>query len=389
MTLYAKIGQATALDGREAGTQAVHNALREFEGRAVDLALIFASHEYNVQKVVGGITGALGDTPLLGFSTSAEFSSLGRERRSVVVALLAGDDLKARSAWVPGFTDNTLRTAEQIIQTLEMRPNESGLLLVVGDGLNGDGDVLSKSFMAGNFQLAGCMADGNLRQERTYQIGGSMAGSGGLAAAILSGRGLAMGVGMGHGWQSVGAYFKITQVRGQWVRFLDGKPASESYATLFGHSAAEWSFPPLSTMVRLYPLGIEQEGHEGLQVRAPLRVEADGSLRMNTVIPNGTIGHLLVGSKNACLDAARQATKQALAALGDAKPRLALIFADISWDMLLKGNPGAEVEAVRQVLGQNVPVAGGYTLGQIGMENGSQTPQFLNQHIEVIVFGEK
>jgi len=54
--------------------------------------------------------------------------------------------------------------------------------------------------------------------------------------------------------------------------------------------------------------------------------------------------------------------------------------------MLLKSTPGAEIAAVQDILGPNVPIAGGYTLGQIAP--GKDTPQFLNQHILVIVFGE-
>jgi len=53
----------------------------------------------------------------------------------------------------------------------------------------------------------------------------------------------------------------------------------------------------------------------------------------------------------------------------------------------LKSTPGAEIAAVQDILGPNVPIAGGYTLGQIAP--GKDTPQFLNQHILVIVFGEE
>ena len=40
-------------------------------------------------------------------------------------------------------------------------------------------------------------------------------------------------------------------------------------------------------------------------------------------------------------------------------------------------------------LGKDIPVAGGYTLGQIVPGKDSNVPQLLNQHIVVIVFGEQ
>ncbi len=47
----------------------------------------------------------------------------------------------------------------------------------------------------------------------------------------------------------------------------------------------------------------------------------------------------------------------------------------------------AEIAAVQEILGENIPVAGGYTLGQV-ISVDAAAPKFLNQHIVVIVFGE-
>jgi energy-converting hydrogenase Eha subunit B len=57
--------------------------------------------------------------------------------------------------------------------------------------------------------------------------------------------------------------------------------------------------------------------------------------------------------------------------------------------MLLKSHPGSEVAAVRDILGEGVPVAGGYTLGQIVPAKDAKTPQLLNQHIVVVAFAEE
>jgi len=167
---------------------------------------------------------------------------------------------------------------------------------------------------------------------------------------------------------------------------LDGRPASETYAQLFGYPAREWAFPPLSHLARLYPLGIEQG--DGMLVRAPIRVEADGSFRMNAPVRDGVDAYLLVGSRGSCETAAQQAAQQALQQLQGIKPAFALVLVDLAWEMLLKSHPGAEVAAVQEILGKDVPIAGGYTLGQIAPGKSSTTPQLLNQHIVVVAFGE-
>jgi hypothetical protein len=108
---------------------------------------------------------------------------------------------------------------------------------------------------------------------------------------------------------------------------------------------------------------------------------------MNASIRDGIDAYLLVGSLVACEQAARQAANQALMQLGDAKPAFALVLTDIAWQMLFKAQPGAEVAAVQEVIGSGVPIAGGYTLGQIVPGSDGAPPRFLNQHMMVVVFG--
>ncbi len=219
----------------------------------------------------------------------------------------------------------------------------------------------------------------------SYQIAGPQTGTGALAGAFFHGD-LRIGIGSAHGWNPVGSQFRVTRSRGFWLRTLDGRPASETYAQLFGYPAREWAFPPLSHLARLYPLGIEQG--DQLIVRAPIRVEADGSFRMNAPVRDGVDAFLLVGGRASCEEAAKQAAQQALQQLGETKPLFALVLVDLAWEMLLKSNPGIEVSAIQEILGEKVVIAGGYTLGQIAPAKGSPAPQMLNQHIVVVAFGD-
>jgi hypothetical protein len=119
-------------------------------------------------------------------------------------------------------------------------------------------------------------------------------------------------------------------------------------------------------------------------------VEADGSFRMNCGLRDGSDAYLMVGSPADCLATAKQAAQDAILALGDSKPVFALVLVDTAWQMLLQARGGAEIKAVQDVLGEAVPVAGGYTLGQIVPPvRSDEHPMFLNQNIVVAVFGEK
>ena len=382
MSLVASVGSAQALDGREAGLQAAHLALNRMGANAPGFAVVIASHQYQAREVLNGISSLLGDIPILGFSSPAGLTHEGQHPHSVVVALLSGD-FQADALWLPGYAQSGRETAAKIVQHVAAREERQSLLLFA-DGFNGDAEQFC-SVLTPGINVIGGLSSGDLHTGNTYQLAGNQTGTGGLAAAFLRGN-LKIGIGYDHGWDQVGRQFRVTRSRGFWLRTLDGRPASETYATLFGYPAREWAFPPLNYLARLYPLGLEQG--DDLIVRAPIRVEADGSFRMNATIHDGIDAYLLVGSRVACERAAHNAAQQALLQLGDAKPVFALVLVDIAWQLLLKAQSGIEVAAVQDILGAKIPIAGGYTLGQFVPAEGT-TPKFLNQHIVVIAFGEE
>ena len=383
MTLIAAVGQAQALDGREAGLQATHQALNRLGAVTPNLGIVISSNQYQPREVAAGVSSLTGDMPLIGFSAPAGLTASGIHPHSVVVALLSGD-LRAEVHWLPGYAQSGRETANRLLQLTANELQQQALMLFA-DGFNGDAEQLCDALVGRALPMFGGLSSGDLNTGSTYQIAGTQAGTGGLSAAILRGN-IRVGVGRAHGWDPVGSQFRITRSRGFWLRTLNGRPASESYAQIFGYPAREWAFPPLSYLARLSPLGVEQG--EQLIVRAPLRVEADGSFRMNASVRDGADAYLLVGSRASCQVAAQKAAREALLKLDDSKPVFALVLVDIAWQMLLKSNPGAEIAAVQDILGPDVPIAGGYTLGQIVSSEPSAAPLFLNQHIVVIAFGE-
>lgn len=384
MTFHAAVGQAQALDGREASLQATHHALNRLGAVAPGFGIVIASHQYQAREVASGASSLLGDAPIIGFSTPAGLTDEGLHAHSVVVAVLSIDELVANAHWLPGYAQSGRETATQLDTLVSEKRAQN--IIFFADGFNGDAEQLCSSLPKNAHRIVGGLSSGDLHTGNNYQIAGNQTGTGALAALTYSGN-LRIGVGRAHGWDPVGSQMRVTRSRGFWLRTLDGRPASETYADLFGYPAREWGFPPLSHMARLYPLGMEQG--DDLIVRAPIRVEADGSFRMNASVRDGADAFLLVGSRASCHKAAQQATQQALRELDNVKPAFALVLVDIAWQMLLKATPGAEIAAIQEIIGKNVPIAGGYTLGQIVPGKDELGPGFLNQHIVVILFGQE
>lgn len=387
MPTISSVGQSFALDGREACIQAIEEARQKIlhEADHIVMAFIFASREYNLQSVLSGASAQLRTIPLFGFSTEGQLSNIhGQQQRSIVVALLAGDDFTVQANWWPDFSQNSRIQVKEMLSSFDF--NEAGeigsLLLLNVDGIHGDHQALCEMLSSERLTTYGSLTGGNDRQKSAFQIGGLVGGEHGLSAAFLRGN-LKASVGIAHGWQPIGKYFELSRTEDLWIRKLDDRPASETYAAIFGQQAREWAFPPLNRLVRLYPLGIESE--DSLKIKSPLLVEVDGSFRMTSHIPQGTIGHLMVGSAGTCLEAAQRAARQALEGLGNARPILALVTADLAWKLLFETQPGQEINAIREILGSNIPLAGGYTLGQLYTHQ--EKVEVLNQHLEIILLG--
>lgn len=387
MTLVAAVGHAQALDAREAGLQASHKALNQMGSTSPSLAIIISSHRLDVQMVLSGATSLLSNIPILGFSSPVVLTDSGAYTNSVVVALLGGDEIQAETHWFSEYSQGSADAATRLKQLIgyEQRPVKS--VLAFADGLNGNAEEFCESLLP-NLLILGGLSAGDLQNSIGYQFAGVQSGTGGMASAFLRGD-YKIGLGYGHGWNPVGNHFRVTRSRGFWLRTLDGHPASEAYAELFGHASREWSLPPLNYTSRLYPLGFEQPDSVDMLVRSPLRVEADGSFRMNAPLREGSDAYLLVGSPKGCIEAVKKAVEQALLGLEGTKPAFALIIADVAWQMLLQSQPGDEIRAVQQILGKDVPIVGGYTLGQIvPARHADETPQFLNQHFVIAIFGQ-
>jgi hypothetical protein len=405
MKRNAVYGVGRGINGREAAMQATQQALDELGAARLALALVFVSQEFVAAEALSGVTSLLGDTPTWGFSTLCPLTAEGDQPRSVLVALLTGSDLKAQVEWFPNFTQDAAGTARQLAQAVQDSSFLAQDILFAADGINADPGPLCGTLAGLPYGVAGCLAAGEPSLDKTYQIGQNQSGPGSLSALILGGR-FRLGVGMAHGWRRVGAFFHATRTRDVWLQALDAAPAVEYYARYFGYTVREWALPPLNTMARLYPLGVEQDEAPGEQagayapgpvyspglLRSPLTVEIDGSLRMSAPVPQGSVVHLMIGDTGACLQAANSAAQSALESLhygrgGKVRPILALALVDVAWQYLFETRPTQVAAALASALG-DIPLVGAYTLGQVARPRLNAAPVIQNQHLQVVIFGE-
>ena len=404
MSLQVGIGVSQAPDAREAGLQAVHAALDQVNNQPLVLAMLFVPDGIAAAGALAAAATLLGGTPVWGFSSTCPIAGDQYQPRAVVAAVLAASDIRAAAQLWPNYQAADSPAAAQLTRLVkdtagELAPTESRCVLLAADGFTGGVEETLARLGPLRAPLAGCLASQAAYTGRSVVLGGGQAASAALAAAVLSGN-IQAASAWGHGWQDSGALMNVSVARGAQLAGLNETSAAEAYAAIFGRAAREWSSAPLNELVRLYPLGIENPAaaappnpldaeDAALTIRSPLHVDADGSFHLNARVAKGSTGHLLVGNIQQCVRAAEEAARRALAGLNPMKPAFALLLVDAAWRMLLEPVGSPDLQAVRAVLGPDVPAAGGCTFGQIVRPDIHQAPILLNQHMLLVLFSNR
>ena len=104
----------------------------------------------------------------------------------------------------------------------------------------------------------------------------------------------------------------------------------------------------------------------GYRLRVPLSIEKDGSIQCAADIPEGAMIHIMKPQQLSALEA----TKSALAQLGDNKPKTAMFFDCVATRLRMGKEFGFEIKAVEEALGVDASLAGCNTYGQIARAAG-------------------
>jgi hypothetical protein len=113
-------------------------------------------------------------------------------------------------------------------------------------------------------------------------------------------------LGVRHGWTRTGATVIATRTNGSVIEHLNWEPAARIYAQVLDEYRGETMDPDrFADTAAQYPFGLLREGREDV-VRDPIGRTADGGIQCAGPVPENTILHVLKGSADALIGAARQ-----------------------------------------------------------------------------------
>lgn len=397
MSLKAGVGVSVGPDAYAAGANACHDAIEHLGKSDPDLCIVFASSLYEQEKVLEGVRSVAPKALLVGCSTAGEIASNGPVKESsVTIMLLKSDTVKffggvgeniaggPRAAGKKA-ADEVKKAAQAELTAFMMLPD-----VLVGNGADIVRGVLDS--LGEHFPVVGGAAGDDFKFKKTYQYLNDKVYSGAVIGLGFVGD-LKIGIGVKHGWVPIGIPRVVTKSNGSIVHELDGKPAIQVYDEYFGEEAKDLRNEMLAKLAITYPLGMKVEGSDEMLIRDPLTVDEKGSITCAAEIPEGSEIQLMVGSREEAVKVAKEAAQKAVDQLEGTPPKAVIIFNCIARNKLFGDRSGEEINAIKEAVGDGVPMVGFYTYGEQAPLGGEVrninkcNPAFHNETVVICVLG--
>ncbi len=361
MSTFVGIGISEKKDPFLAASEAAKLALYQLHHKEITLGILFSTIHFADKRLLEGITYSLGEIKLIGCSGAALISSGAIRKYGVGLMLISSDKIKFGLAATDSINSKGAREAgeefaQQALKNLGLAQRD--LALIFSDGLVEHGSDLLRGIkdnLGLSFPIFGVSSADNLRFAKTFQYYNSTLLTNSIVGAVFSGEKL-FGMGLRHGWKPLGRPHTITEVKGNVIKKIEGKPAVAIYEEYFSKPREEIK-QSLIRMSTYYPLGLYVPGEAEYLLRNAIRIDEDGGLVCQGDASEGNEVRLMLGTKEWALEAATQAAEEAKSTLEDKKIKGALVFESISRNKLLGRLTEQELGRIKEVLG-DVPILG-------------------------------
>ncbi|MEW6680668.1 MAG: FIST N-terminal domain-containing protein [bacterium] len=377
------IGIGEEKQGFEAGKEAAKQAFKKIA--KPNLVILFSSVSLDIPDVLRGVREIFKDCQIIGCSSSKEIA-FDRVLDNSCVLMAISSSLTIKTGVGRDFSKDARKAGEELANSLiEGVKEPRGTLFLFSDGVSGNGTQMVKGIynvLGPYVHLLGGAAGDNCQFLKTYQIINDEVLTDSIVAALVLSDTPIAGVGIKHGFTPYGDPMVITKAEGNRIHQLDGKPAFDAYIS---HFKFKEKIEPIDFRkieeTHTHPLGSPQMREEYL-IRHFVCANPDRSIVCSAELPENSVVRVMKATKDSLISSASFASKEALASLKGKKAKAVHIFNCISRVWILNDEAGKEIDEVKKVFGEDVPLFGFYTFGEIGqLKEGP--PLFHNKTIVV------
>jgi hypothetical protein len=369
--------------GREAAEQALKNA-----GVAKpDFVFMFGSIGYDQRSLVQAVRETTGGAPLTGCSAEGTINGDDADESnfSVLVTAISSEELRWHNGIASGLLEDDSRAVGQrVAQDLlpHLSADTLGLFVfpdghldfgVARDNLDNFFAGLEENLPSERFLPmwgGGANANFDNMASPTYQYCDDEVISGGVSYALLSGKARA-GWAISHGCIPIGGERIVTRSKGNIIYEIDGKPAMEVFEEYLPEGALthdrDW-FRYVISLSLCFRAPSYMKDEEYVVRGMPAVSMADGSITVQTEVPEGTSVWLSSRDKEKVSNGFDRMAKQIKEQLGGEKPNLVFQFecGTRGKAMFREQEKLQLLNRFRQSLDPDAPWMGFYTVGEIG-----------------------
>ncbi|MBV0901874.1 FIST signal transduction protein [Haloarcula salina] len=390
-------GTSVATAGRRAGREATRTARDRLDAERVDFCQVFAASALDAEAVLAAVREVVdAETTVVGCSATGTFTEERTMDDGVAVALVTSDSFRFDAAMATGLSENVQGAVRDAVRALPDDvdyPYQSAIAL--HDGLSGIGERLALAIqrrLGPHVGFAGGAASDDYQMESTPVFCDDTVADDALALVLVSGEQRAV-ISMDHGHEPVSGPRVVTDVSGNVVRELDGRPAFEVWKDAVRDSIAERfdvsvdSLDPgsdeLYMLLGAYEFGIDQG--DAYKIRWPrASVAEEGALKFAVDIPEGTVLRVMYGSRADQIESAGRAAREAVE-LSDSDLAGGFVYDCACREFVLQDAFSEAVDAIDD--GLSAPFAGFETYGELCMQMG-QLSGFHNTSTVLFAFPE-
>lgn len=362
--------------------------LNDLGGSQPQLLLVFGSIDYfSSPDFATTLRAACPAAIVIGCSTAGEITSQGVNDGICTLSAVHFDKvpLQAVSTDLNGMADS-FAAGERLGRELAKDDLKAVLLFGPGTQINGSALVSGITGILGRDVIVtgGLAGDGGAFRQ-TFTIGPTGVGDHTVVAVGLYGEHLRFGHGSFGGWEPFGPARKVTRCEGNVLFELDGEPALSVYKRYLGDHAK--GLPASGLLFPFAMLG-EDQAAIGL-IRTILGIdEASGSLTLAGEVHQEGYLKLMHASTDKLVNGAENAAEMAAGMLAGQAPSLAVLVSCVGRKLVMGDRVDEEVEAVLDVLRQNVALCGFYSYGEISPFTPEAACRLHNQTMTISCLGE-
>jgi hypothetical protein len=358
-------------------------------GAAPRAGLLLSAWDVDHQALLDTVQARYPGIELAGSSTGGEMSSvLGFCEDSVALALFASDTIDITAGLGRDLSADPDGAARRAIAAATARTTQAPRLCIALPtvGVVEAGvilDALGSALGPGVAILGGGATPRDPTSEpeaqTSHEFVGDVLATDALAILLFSGP-LAYSFGVETGWRGVGPRATVTASSPRAVTGIDGRPAVEFYRRYLGPGQ-----PPVANPLAVF----EEPGSDRFYLRTPVAYDDDsGAVAFFGAVPEGSTVQLTMAATDQIFEGTRASIADALASFpAGARPDGALVFSCAIRKYLLGTRAGTEIDLVRDMLGEAVPVSGFYCMGEIAPMSPTDRSRFHNATMVSVLLG--